>query len=114
MSFGKKLLEKYGWSEGQGLGKENQGVSKPISALTQTTTKGIGTCQASFVNWWDDLYSNTLSRINSINSINCIENKAPQDKLASKEKKSIGKRKEKKLRKQKDKKREGKVKKIYK
>jgi G-patch domain len=109
MSFGKKLLEKYGWSEGQGLGKDNQGIAKPISTQTQTNTKGIGTDQASFVNWWDDLYSNTLSKINSVSSTI----KAPENSFSSTDKsdkeKLQRKRKDKKDRKHK--KREGKVKK---
>jgi hypothetical protein len=109
MSFGKKLLEKYGWNEGQGLGKDNQGISKTITPLTQTTTKGIGAGQASFVNWWDDLYSNTLSKINSVNG-QCKENTSSTDKsVKEKSKKEKKEKREKKSRKHRE--REVKVKK---
>jgi hypothetical protein len=106
MSFGKKLLEKYGWNEGQGLGKDNQGIAKTISPLTQTTTKGIGAGQASFVNWWDDLYSNTLSKINSVNG-QCKENTSSADKSV----KDKSKKEKREKRSSKHRKREGKVKK---
>lgn len=32
MSFGQKILEKYGFKEGAGLGKHEDGITKPIKA----------------------------------------------------------------------------------
>lgn len=61
--FGKKMLEKFGWSEGKGLGKNNNGISKSINPATQNDSKGIGSTSHAFVNWWDDLYSSALSKI---------------------------------------------------
>lgn len=102
MSFGKKLLEKYGWEEGKGLGKDNQGVSKAINPVTQTTTKGIGSSTGGFVNWWDDLYSTTLSKININNSGN-LKEREDTEKKDKKDKKNR-KNKEKDRKKEKDKK----------
>ena len=39
---GKSLLEKLGWSEGQGLGKSNQGRVDPITLKVKNDAKGVG------------------------------------------------------------------------
>ena len=39
---GKNLLEKMGWSEGQGLGKSNQGRVDPITLKVKNDAKGVG------------------------------------------------------------------------
>ena len=40
--FGKSLLEKLGWTEGQGLGKSNQGRLDPVSVKVKNDAKGVG------------------------------------------------------------------------
>ena len=45
---------KQGWSMGQGLGKESQGISEPIKASLKFDTAGIGHDIAKQFtnNWW--------------------------------------------------------------
>ncbi len=40
--FGQKLLEKYGWQKGRGLGVSQQGNTEPISVSQKDDNKGIG------------------------------------------------------------------------
>jgi hypothetical protein len=64
MSFGQKMLEKYGWAQGQGLGPEGQGMQKAIPLVaSKADSKGIGSGSHSFVNWWDDLYGKCLDSV---------------------------------------------------
>ncbi|VDP58403.1 unnamed protein product [Schistosoma mattheei] len=41
-NFGRKMLEKYGWSPGKGLGKNSNGIKAPIKASIQKGTRGLG------------------------------------------------------------------------
>ena len=46
-SFGHKLMSKMGWSDGQGLGKNSDGMLNHISAKVKNNNHGIG-CDAKF------------------------------------------------------------------
>lgn len=39
--FGQKLMEKFGWSKGKGLGREEQGMTDCIKVLTKDNKKGM-------------------------------------------------------------------------
>lgn len=41
-SFGAKLMGKYGWSSGMGLGKANEGRTVPVEQIMRTGTAGLG------------------------------------------------------------------------
>jgi Pin2-interacting protein X1 len=41
-SFGYKMLQKMGWSEGKGLGKKEDGRVENIKVLRRTDTRGVG------------------------------------------------------------------------
>jgi phosphotransacetylase len=38
-NVGYKMLQKFGWSEGQGLGKANQGLTAPINKYAHVKIK---------------------------------------------------------------------------
>lgn len=40
--YGKKLLQKMGWKKGNGLGKNNNGITSPISTNNNHERKGLG------------------------------------------------------------------------
>lgn len=40
-SFAQRQLEKYGWTKGQGLGKEKKGISKAIGISIKDDTNGV-------------------------------------------------------------------------
>ena len=41
-SFAEKLMRKQGWTDGQGLGRQEQGIVDPIKATLKFDTTGIG------------------------------------------------------------------------
>ena len=41
MEHAKKLLEKHGWKEGMGLGKQNDGISQAVKVPLKMTTAGV-------------------------------------------------------------------------
>jgi splicing factor 45 len=43
MGLAQKLLEKMGWREGQGLGRNKQGMSTPLVAQKTAAHAGAGT-----------------------------------------------------------------------
>jgi hypothetical protein len=67
--FGKKQLEKFGWTKGQGLGSNQQGITKPISVAVKQDTIGLGHSTEASKNsewnftWWDHVFNKTASQI---------------------------------------------------
>ncbi|XP_058818923.1 RNA-binding protein 5-A-like isoform X2 [Topomyia yanbarensis] len=53
-NVGNKLLQKMGWSEGQGLGRSNQGRTNIIETETRVANAGLGTKASQFGNTGDD------------------------------------------------------------
>ena len=59
-SFGKKQLEKYGWNQGQGLGKQKgwkelivEGIKKAIGVSMKNDKEGLGTKSDEWTfQWW--------------------------------------------------------------
>ena len=41
-SFAEKMLKKFGWKEGQGLGKYNQGIINPVDVKQRVQGSGLG------------------------------------------------------------------------
>lgn len=53
-NVGNRLLQKMGWTEGQGLGRSNQGRTDIIQAEQRNSTAGLGSKQSSFAGAGDD------------------------------------------------------------
>ncbi|XP_068208804.1 G patch domain-containing protein 4-like [Palaemon carinicauda] len=64
-NFGKSMLEKYGWAEGKGLGREEDGIAKAIKVNGNFSGIGLGhDVGKEFKNqWWDHVYNKTASNI---------------------------------------------------
>ncbi|KAI9274288.1 hypothetical protein BDA99DRAFT_497071 [Phascolomyces articulosus] len=63
-SFAKNQLEKYGWKNGEGLGKNKHGNAKHISVKVKNDTKGVGKNQEQWdFAWWDHLYNKSASSV---------------------------------------------------
>ena len=62
--FARRQMEKMGWEEGKGLGKNETGISKHIKAVKRDDSSGLGleSVEAAVVNenWWHDAFSKQL------------------------------------------------------
>mmetsp|Transcript_23239 Transcript_23239/g.39963 ORF Transcript_23239/g.39963 Transcript_23239/m.39963 type:complete len:383 (-) Transcript_23239:369-1517(-) len=62
--FGQKQLAKFGWQQGKGLGKNEDGISTYIRVRLKKNNSGVG-CDPSESTrglWWDRLYNDVASR----------------------------------------------------
>ncbi|KAK7074101.1 G patch domain-containing protein 4 [Halocaridina rubra] len=64
-NFGRSMLEKFGWQEGKGLGREESGITKAIKVAGNFNSYGLGhDVGREFTDqWWDKLYNATASNI---------------------------------------------------
>ncbi|XP_053659502.1 G patch domain-containing protein 4 [Anopheles marshallii] len=65
MDFAKNILQKYGWKEGDGLGKKKDGITVPIKVSIKKNTSGFGATQLSEAtnNWWERCYNEATGNI---------------------------------------------------
>ncbi|KAI7834378.1 PIN2/TRF1-interacting protein, partial [Kickxella alabastrina] len=65
--FGFKMLEKMGWSEGKGLGANEDGLKEHVKIKLKTNNFGIGADKKNIRNWLAnaDGFSQLLDRLNS-------------------------------------------------
>uniref|UniRef100_A0A1I8NT84 G patch domain-containing protein 4 n=1 Tax=Stomoxys calcitrans TaxID=35570 RepID=A0A1I8NT84_STOCA len=66
MDFARKILGKYGWKEGEGLGKNNDGIAKPLRATLKFDNSGFGADQAAadFNNhWWERVFNDAANNV---------------------------------------------------
>ena len=83
--FGAKMLEKMGWKEGDGLGKNNDGMKEHIKIKKREEAIGLGADNGAAVHtgpadgWWMDAYSDSIKNLKS--------NKKKKDKKDKKDKK---------------------------
>lgn len=66
MDFARQQLEKYGWKDGEGLGKSRNGISNPIKAKLKFDNSGLGHNIADeLVNpWWQRVYDKAAENVN--------------------------------------------------
>lgn len=66
MDFALKILGKYGWKEGEGLGKNSNGIAKPLKATLKFDNAGFGADQAAadFNNhWWERVFNEAANNV---------------------------------------------------
>lgn len=66
MDFARKILSKYGWKDGDGLGKNNNGIAKPLKATLKFDSSGFGADQAAadFNNhWWERVFNEAANNV---------------------------------------------------
>ncbi|CAG8779911.1 25067_t:CDS:2, partial [Racocetra persica] len=62
--FAEAQLKKYGWSRGQGLGKNSEGIKEPITVIKKNDKCGLGDNSKDWsFEWWDHVYNKTLNNI---------------------------------------------------
>ena len=62
--FAVKLLKKYGWSEGTGLGKHRTGITSAIQPGRKGRhANGVGFGADQFDPWWDRVYNTAAMNI---------------------------------------------------
>jgi len=63
--FGQRMLEKFGWSKGSGLGKNHQGISENIKIQHKVTPTGLGFIANNADDWFKagEDYSRLLSQL---------------------------------------------------
>lgn len=65
MDLAKNILQKYGWREGDGLGKNSDGIVKPIKASFKFNSTGFGSDPAKehTNNWWERVFNEAANNI---------------------------------------------------
>lgn len=103
-SYALKLMAKMGWKEGQGLGKNETGISKHIVISKREDNVGLGvdnSKSASAVQdqWWHNSFSRTLASINiTVSDSEGEDDGEKKSKKSKKDKKKDKKEKKKRSR----------------
>ncbi|KAM3955450.1 uncharacterized protein ACR2FA_010653 [Aphomia sociella] len=65
MDFARKQLEKYGWTDGKGLGKHENGISEALKPRLKRSVTGVGHDAASDFteHWWSQLYDKAAGNV---------------------------------------------------
>eukprot|EP00038_Savillea_parva_P029016 m.68421 g.68421 ORF g.68421 m.68421 type:complete len:308 (-) comp8508_c1_seq1:30-953(-) len=63
MEFARALLEKHGWTEGKGLGKQEHGRAEALRPKLKFDTRGIGETGSNNFQWWDHAFNSAAINI---------------------------------------------------
>ncbi|XP_022817166.1 G patch domain-containing protein 4-like [Spodoptera litura] len=65
MDFARKQLEKYGWTDGKGLGEHENGISEALKPKLKRSVAGVGHDAAAEFNehWWTTLYDKAAANV---------------------------------------------------
>jgi hypothetical protein len=66
MDFGRRIMEKYGYKEGEGLGKSNNGITTAVKASFKFDQNGLSAANEKSTNdhWWSRIYKEAASNLN--------------------------------------------------
>nr|XP_012230099.1 PREDICTED: G patch domain-containing protein 4 [Linepithema humile] len=62
-NFGKEQLQKHGWTEGKGLGINEDGISQPIKPTLKFDNAGIGYKETFDTHWSQSVYDNAVKNM---------------------------------------------------
>ncbi|GIX62894.1 G-patch domain-containing protein [Babesia caballi] len=67
--FGAAILAKYGWKEGDGLGRQQNGILDPVRLKAVKENSGLGQKEHDqWHNWWDDMYNEVARKAVKVKS----------------------------------------------
>ncbi|XP_022164891.1 G patch domain-containing protein 4 [Myzus persicae] len=91
MSFGETILRKYGWTQGKGLGKKEDGIAAPVRASLKFDQTGVGYDTANAESygdkWWTRTYNDAANGIdvkNKDGNVTFKSKKKKKKKIAKK------------------------------
>ncbi|XP_047360759.1 G patch domain-containing protein 4 [Vespa velutina] len=62
-NFAKAQLLKYGWTEGKGLGKNENGITEALKPKLKLNSEGIGYKPSKEVHWWQTAFNNAAKNV---------------------------------------------------
>jgi hypothetical protein len=93
--FGAKILGKFGWNEGEGLGKNKNGITEAIQIKRREENIGIGKKKKEQKwndKWWESSYNNILNNMKNNDKVSTISSSSDDGndniKVENKEKKN--------------------------